>query len=201
MYRKLLKIIHDLYKWTMGFANKPYAVPALCVLAFIEASFFLIPPDVLLIAMSASQSQRAIIYAHWCTLFSVLGALFGYVLGWLFWAWIDDFFLHYILTPEQFQTVQSLFQEATFITIVLAAFTPIPFKVFTITGGVLQAPLLPFILGSVIGRGLRFYTQGVLFFIFGEKIRYSVEKHFEKVTWILGLFFLLLMIYMYLRVD
>ena len=137
----------------------------------------------------------------WCTLFSVLGALFGYVLGWFFWFWIDDFFLTYILTQEQFQSVQSLFQENTFTAILLAAFTPIPFKAFTITGGVLQAPLLPFILGSVIGRGLRFYLQGILFFIFGEKIRYSIEKHFEKITWSLGFLFLLLMIYYGLQVD
>lgn len=201
MYQKILKQIRYLYQWVMNCADKPFATPALCVVSFTEASFFLIPPDILLIAMSASQPKKAIIYAHWCTLFSVLGALFGYILGWMFWTLIDDFFFAYILTPEQFQTVQSLFQQNTFTAILLAAFTPIPFKAFTITGGVLQAPLLPFILGSIIGRGLRFYLQGVLFFIFGEKIKCHVEKHFEKATIALGFLFLFIVIYYYLHIE
>ena len=90
-------------------------------------------------------------------------------------------------TEQQFETVQALFQKNTFTAILLAAFTPIPFKVFTVMGGVLQAPLIPFLLGAIIGRSMRYYTLGLLFFIFGEKIRVYIERHFERVTLILGI--------------
>ena len=195
MYKKVFKKIYDLHTWVMSLAYTKFALPALCIVAFIEASFFLIPPDVLLIVMGASQPRKALIYAHWCTIFSVLGSLFGYLLGFLFWAILKDYFFEYILTQEQFQTVQSLFQANTFTAILLAAFTPIPFKVFTVTGGVLQVPLLPFLLGTIIGRGLRYYILGGLFFVFGDHIKVYVEKHFEKATLILGLLFILALIY------
>ncbi len=191
--------MHRLYEWTMGLSNTKVALPALCIVAFTESSFFLIPPDVLLIAMGASQPKKALTYAHWCTLFSVLGALFGYLLGFMFWTVIEDFFFAYILTQEQFQKVQLLFQSNTFTAIVLAAFTPIPFKVFTVVGGMLHVPLLPFVLGSIVGRGLRYYLLGGLFFIFGEKIKVYVERHFEKATLLIGLIFVLILIYYYFK--
>lgn len=197
MYKKVFKKIHYLHEWVMSLAHTKFALPALCIVAFTEASFFLIPPDVLLIVMGASQPKKALNYAYWCTVFSVLGSLFGYLVGFLFWALLKDYFFAYILTQEQFQTVQSLFQANTFTAILLAAFTPIPFKVFTITGGVLQVPILPFLLGTIIGRGLRYYILGGLFFVFGESIRVYVEKHFEKATLILGLLFLFALIYYY----
>lgn len=200
MYHKYLKYTKSLYRWVISFADHPLAIPILCVVAFTEASFFIVPPDVLLIAMSAGQPKRAIVYAHWCVLFSVLGALFGYVLGWAFWSSIDGVFFAYLLTPEQFEKVQMLFQDNTFTTVLLAAFTPIPFKAFTIIGGVMQAPLLPFISGSILGRGLRYYLLALAFFIFGKKIKASVEKYFEKVTLVLGFLFLLIVVYFSLKI-
>ena len=176
----------------MSFVDTKFAVPILCVVSFTESSFFLIPPDIFLIAMGANQPKRALTYAHLCTLFSVLGGLFGYLLGFMFWFVLQDYFFTYIATQEQFETVQSLFQANTFTAILLAAFTPIPFKVFTVMGGVLQVPLIPFILGAIIGRGMRYYLLGMLFFIFGEKIKFYVEKHFERAMLILGIVFIII---------
>ena len=199
MYKKIFQYIHSLYEWVIGLAEHRLALVALCVVAFTEASVFLIPPDVLLIAMGASQPKKSFTYAFYCTLFSVLGALFAYILGLTLWLYIENWFLTYLITPEQFQNVQVLFQKNTFTTILLAAFTPIPFKVFTITAGVLQAPLIPFLLGSIIGRGVRFYAIGGLFFIFGAKMKVYIEKHFETATCLLGLLFVLILIYYYFR--
>ena len=98
----------------------------------------------------------------------------------------------YIATQEQFETVQVLFRNNAFTAILLAAFTPIPFKVFTVMGGFLQVPLVPFILGAIIGRGMRYYTLGILFFVFGEKIKFYIEKYFERATLILGLILIII---------
>ena len=184
-------------RWLLSFTDTKFAVPILCVVAFTESSFFLIPPDIFLIAMGANKPKKALFYAHLCTFFSVLGGLFGYLLGFMFWSVLQEYFFAYIATQEQFETVQSLFQKNTFTAILLAAFTPIPFKVFTVMGGVLQAPLIPFILGAIIGRGMRYYALGLLFFIFGEKIKVYIEKHFERATLILGIILILIIAYYY----
>ena len=186
------KKMRQFSNWLLSFTDTKFAIPILCTVSFTESSFFLIPPDIFLIAMGANQPKKAFIYAHLCTFFSVLGGLFGYLLGFIFWSAFQDYFFTYIATQQQFETVQSLFQANTFTAILLAAFTPIPFKVFTVMGGMLHVPLIPFILGSIIGRGMRYYTLSALFFIFGEKIKGYVEKHFETATLILGLILIII---------
>ena len=198
MFNNFFKKMRHFSEWLMSFTDTKFATPILCTVSFTESSFFLIPPDIFLIAMGAHQPKKALTYAHFCTFFSVLGGLFGYLLGFMFWSAFQDYFFAYIATQEQFETVQSLFQANTFTAILLAAFTPIPFKVFTVLGGVLHAPLIPFILGAIIGRGLRYYTIGLLFFIFGEKIRFYIEKHFERVTLIFGIALIIIITCYYL---
>ncbi len=191
------KKMRQFSNWLLSFTDTKFATPILCTVAFTESSFFLIPPDIFLIAMGANQPKKALFYAHLCTFFSVLGGLFGYLLGFMFWSAFQDYFFAYIATEQQFETVQALFQKNTFTAILLAAFTPIPFKVFTVMGGVLQAPLIPFLLGAIIGRSMRYYTLGLLFFIFGEKIRVYIERHFERVTLILGVILVIIIAYYY----
>ena len=180
--KKLSEWTHRTYDWVIGWSEHKWALPVLCAISFTEASFFLIPPDILLIALAAGKPKRALIYAFWTTVFSVLGGLFGYWIGMTFWIYVKDYFFTYAFNETQFLLVQKYFQENTFTAIVIAAFTPIPFKAFTVVGGVLGAPLIPFILGSIFGRGARYFLLGVLFFLFGDKIRHFVEKHFERVT-------------------
>jgi membrane protein YqaA with SNARE-associated domain len=192
--------MHKMYEWTMKWSEHKFAVPILCLLSFVEASFFLIPPDVLLITMSAVKPRKALYYAFYTTLFSVLGALFGYWIGMTIWEHVQGYFFAYIFTPEQFEFVKSQFDENTFLAIVIAAFTPIPFKAFTVIGGILSAPLAPFILGAIVGRSGRYFMLSGLFFIFGEKIKEQIDKHFEKATLIIGaLFVLIVAVYMYAR--
>ena len=195
MKLNFFKKMRQFSNWLMSFTDTKFATPILCTVSFTESSFFLIPPDIFLIAMGAHQPKKSLFYAHLCTFFSVLGGLFGYLLGFMFWSVFQDYFFAYIATQEQFEKAQSLFQANTFTAILLAAFTPIPFKVFTVLGGVLHVPLIPFTLGAIIGRGMRYYTIGLLFFIFGEKIRVYIEKHFETATLVLGLILVIIIAY------
>ncbi len=200
MYKRIMDSIRKLYDWVLGWAEHKWAVPALCVVSFTESSFFLVPPDVLLIAMGTSRPKRAFLYAFWTMFFSVLGALFGYYIGMVFWDSVKEYFFEYLFTQAQFDLVKLKFDDATFFVMFSAALTPIPFKAFTVFAGTLGAPILPFVLGSIAGRSIRYFLLAGLFFVFGEKIKDYVDKHFEKVTIRITLLFgLLILVYWYIK--
>lgn len=175
--------IKKLYYWVLHWADTRFAVPALFVLAFVESSFFPIPPDVLLIAMSMGIPQRAFWYATVCSVGSVLGGVGGWVIGFYFYeaigARIIDFF-HY---QKQFDHVMGLYQEHAFLAILVAAFTPIPYKVFTIAAGLnATVPLWTLVWASAVGRSGRFFIVSAMFYFFGPKIKVFVDKYFEWLT-------------------
>jgi membrane protein YqaA with SNARE-associated domain len=128
----------------LGWAETPYGVPALFVLAFIESSFFPIPPDVLLIALALSAPTRAFRFAAWCTLGSVLGGLFGYFIGYALWATFEPYLIPHVFSQEKFVLVTDKYNEYGELAVFIAAFTPIPYKVFTIAAGVAKLNLLGF---------------------------------------------------------
>ena len=176
-----------LYDWVLSLASHRFALPSLCAVSLTEASIFLIPPDVLLIAMGAEKPKKALKYAFYCTIFSVLGAILGYLLGAFVWGYIDDYVYRFLFSEETVGLVKDAFHKNTFTAVLLAAFTPIPFKAFTLIGGTLSVPWVPFILGSIVGRSLRYFLIGGLFFIFGQSVKVYIEKHFEKATLIIGI--------------
>ena len=137
--------LRKLYNWVLSWAESKWAVPALFILAFMESSFFPIPPDVLMIAMALSKSEKSLWYSTVCTVGSVLGALFGYVIGYWFWAVVGDYFFAYIpgFTHELFDQVTKMYQDNTSFIVFTSAFTPIPYKVFTITAGFSVSTLHP----------------------------------------------------------
>ncbi|MDD2623668.1 MAG: DedA family protein [Candidatus Riflebacteria bacterium] len=158
-------IIKRLYDWVLSWAQHPAAVPALFILAFVESSFFPIPPDVLMIAMALAKPASSILYSTVCTAGSVFGATFGYIIGYAFWQAVGGYFFDYIpgFTPELFSQICKSYEENSYIIIFSAAFTPIPYKVFTVTAGVSKISVLPFVMASIVGRGTRFYLVGILF--------------------------------------
>jgi membrane protein YqaA with SNARE-associated domain len=168
----------NLYHWVLKWAGHPYAYPVLCFVSFIESSFFPIPVYPLLIAMSIQRPRQAIHYALGAAGCSVLGALLGYGIGFYFWDVAQGFFFKYIFSQEFFELVASKYQDNTFVAVMIASITPIPFKVFTITGGAMHVPVIPFMLGALCGRSPRFLVIGFLFYFKGEKVRYWIEKHF-----------------------
>jgi membrane protein YqaA with SNARE-associated domain len=181
----------DLYHWVLKWAGHPRAFYVLCFISFIESSFFPIPVYPLLIAMSIQIPRKSLLYSLGAALSSVLGALLGYAIGYYFWDVTHTFFFTYIFSEEFFNLVASKYQGNTFVSVMIASITPVPFKVFTITGGAMHVPVLPFMLGALCGRSPRFIIIGLLFYFKGEKVRYWIEKHFTTFMYVVSAFVIL----------
>jgi len=173
-----------LYLWVLHWADTPYGTPALFILSFAESSFFPIPPDVLQIALSVSKPKRSFYYATVSGIGSILGALLGWCIGYLFWSATQDFFFNWMpgFTPDVFHMVETRYQQNAFAAIALAAFTPIPYKVFTIAAGVCGVSLQMLIVASILGRFARFYLVAACFYFFGPTIKDLLEKYFGIIT-------------------
>ncbi|HOY68859.1 MAG TPA: YqaA family protein [Candidatus Ozemobacteraceae bacterium] len=179
-----MQFVRRLYDWTLSLAARPGAIWALFAIAFAESSFFPIPPDVLLIAMTLAQPAKGLWYATVCTLGSVSGALFGYLIGFAFWAVVGEYFFRYIpgFSHEVFDQVCRSYEQHSVLIVFTAAFTPIPYKVITITAGVSHISLLPFILASMFGRAGRFFLVSGLLMKFGPPVKEFIEKYFNLLT-------------------
>lgn len=170
------------YDWTLAWAYRPTASVALFVLAFAESSFFPVPPDVLLMPLALGNRRKWLRYATLCTVGSVLGAVAGYLIGWLLWEAqpVRAFFFHIPgITPEGFAKVEALYKEWDFWVVFTAGFTPIPFKLITITAGVFQINFPVFVLASIVSRGARFFLVAGLMRLFGPTITPFIEKYFN----------------------
>lgn len=176
----LLRPLRRAYAWMLGFADRPYAEWALFGLSFAEASFFPIPPDPLLLAMGAGRPARALRYAALTTVASVLGALLGYAIGVFLMDTLGRWLLD-LYDPERaiWVRIEAWYAANGMLALLLAAITPIPFKVFTIASGAMGFPFLPFAAASLLGRGLRFGTEGVLLRFFGAPIAAWIERWFD----------------------
>ncbi len=188
--------IRRMYDWVLSWADTPYGVPALFVLSFAESSFFPIPPDVLLIALAISIPARAFRFAAWCTLASVLGGLFGYFIGYALWTTFEPYLIPRVFSQEKFAYVTGQYNEYSFLAVFIAAFTPVPYKVFTVAAGVAQLNILGFVLASIVGRGGRFFLVAFVIRLLGPKAKQWIDEYFNIATIIgtvllIGGFFLL----------
>lgn len=184
------RVMRKLYNWTLKWGKTKNAKFALFGLAFAESSFFPIPPDVLLIAMTVANRFKWWIFATIATTGSVLGGIAGYFIGLLLFGTIGQAIVDFYHLQRYFEVVQVKYAENAFLAVFTAAFTPIPFKVFTIAGGVFQIPLPSLVIGSLFGRAGRFFAVALALRIFGEKISNAIEKYFD----ILSLLFMVLLI-------
>jgi membrane protein YqaA with SNARE-associated domain len=177
-------LIRRLYDWVLHWAHTPYGTPALGVLATAESSFFPIPPDPLLMALAMSRPDRSIWYAFVCSACSVVGGAIGYLIGMQLWHGVSDFFFANVpgFTHEVFNIVAQKYNENAFLAVFTAAFTPIPYKVFTIAGGVFQVNFLEFMIASVVGRSMRFFLVAGLIWKFGASIKETIDKYFDWVA-------------------
>jgi membrane protein YqaA with SNARE-associated domain len=174
-------LLKRLYSWVLHWADTPYGLPALCVLAFVESSFFPIPPDVLLIALCIGAPRKAFKFVFWAALFSVLGGVLGYYIGYAFYEEVGKRIIDFFHYQEQFDKVKALYGEYGFLAIVTAGFTPIPYKVFTIAAGVCHdtVSLLTLVSASIVGRTGRFALVGAAIFYLGPKIKPLLDKYLE----------------------
>jgi membrane protein YqaA with SNARE-associated domain len=174
--------VRRLYDWVLSWAESPYGALALFVLAFVEASFFIIPPDVLLIALCVGQSRRAFYFAAVCTVGSVAGGVFGYVIGLQLYEVIGLPIIEFYDAQEAFQKVGDLYRANLVMALGTAGFTPIPYKVFTIAAGAFAVPFVPFVLISAVSRGARFFLVSGLIRLFGPQIKSFIDRYFNLLT-------------------
>lgn len=171
-----------LYDRVIAWSAHRRAPAILSTLSFAESSFFPIPPDVMLIPMCLARPLKGWAYAALCTLFSVLGGLAGYLIGKLAFAWIEPWLMASRYAGI-FTDAVAAFETWGFWYILLAGFTPIPYKVFTISAGVVGMPGLAFVLGSVIGRGGRFFLVAALIRLGGENLAANMRKYIDLIGW------------------
>lgn len=158
--------------------NSNYPLIGLCLIAFAESSFFPIPPDTILIPLALINSRLALFYALLTTIFSVIGGIFGYFIGNKGGKPIVNKFI----SDEKLYKVKLYYNKYDAWAIILAAFTPIPYKIFTIAAGLFDLNIKKFIIASTIGRGGRFFIVSGLIFIFGPQIKYFLTNYFEIFT-------------------
>ncbi|MDR1695108.1 MAG: DedA family protein [Endomicrobium sp.] len=183
-------VVRRLYDWTAGWAHKKSSDYALFSIAFIESSFFPIPPDVLLIPLVAANPGNWWKKALICTFGSVCGAFLGYAIGYLFYETAGIIIVNFYNMQDAVKILGEKYADNAFLAIFAGAFTPIPYKAMTITAGMFKISLLTLFIASVIGRGARFFMVAGALRIFGEKIKYTVEKYFD----VLSIAFLILLI-------
>ena len=173
-----------LYDRVIAWSAHRRAPSILAALSFAESSFFPIPPDVMLIPMCLARPLKGWAYAALCTLFSVLGGMAGYLVGKLAFSWIEPWLMASSYAGIFTNAVAS-FETWGFWYILLAGFTPIPYKVFTISAGVVGMPGLAFVLGSVVGRGGRFFLVAALIRLGGENLAANMRKYIDLIGWVM----------------
>lgn len=173
-----MDLIHSIVDWMISWAGTPYAPLALFILTFWESSFFPLPPDPLLIAMAVAEPTNAPFFALICTIASVMGAALGYFIGKKGGRPI----VYRLFKENKVQAVEKLYQRYDVWAVGAAAFTPIPYKVFTITAGIAELRFWTFILVSIVGRGARFFLLGMLVYFFGPQIQNIIDQYFELLT-------------------
>ncbi|GMU91509.1 MAG: DedA family protein [Candidatus Hydrogenedentota bacterium] len=179
-----MRHVKRLYDWVLSWADTPYGGAALFVLAFAESSFFPVPPDVLLIALCLGNREKWFRFAMLCTVASLLGGLVGYAIGWGLWHLVDQLFFSYVpgFTEAQFERVRGLYEQWNFWIVFIAAFTPIPYKVITVSAGVFGINVVMFAIASCVGRAARFFIVSYLLHRYGEPIHGFIEKRFNLLT-------------------
>jgi membrane protein YqaA with SNARE-associated domain len=180
-----MRLFAPIYERTLALASHPRAPSILVVLSAAESIFFPVPPDVMLAPMTLAQPRRGLYYATICTAASVIGGLIGYMLGAFAFELISPL-LHRFGYWDHFAHAQELFAKWGFWIVVLAGFSPIPYKVFTIASGVLGMALLPFVLGSIVGRGGRFFLVAGLIMWGGARMESTLRRHVELLGLAVG---------------
>ena len=178
-----MKIFSPLYERAIKWARHPKAPWYLGGLSFAESSFFPIPPEVMLGPMVLAKRDKAWWFATITTITSVLGGIAGYLIGWLAFEVVEPYLMQWGYA-EKFELAESWFQEWGVWVVFIAGFSPIPYKLFTISAGALSMSFLPFVIASIIGRGARFFLVAGLIKLGGEKMESAIKNNVDLLGWI-----------------
>ncbi|NOR52024.1 MAG: DedA family protein [Gammaproteobacteria bacterium] len=192
-----MKLFSALYDRVLHWAKHPHAERYLATLSFAESSFFPIPPDVMMIPMVLSRPEKGWWLASLTTLFSVLGGIAGYFIG--LWGFeLVEPIIHQAGYGARFERVVEWFGEWGIWVVFIAGFSPIPYKLFTISAGMLQMMFIPFIIASFIGRGGRFYLVAGLIRWGGEGMEQKLRHYIDRIGWtVVALIVIGIMIYQF----
>jgi membrane protein YqaA with SNARE-associated domain len=175
-----------LYNWVIHFADTPHGERALFLLSFAESSFFPVPPDVLLAPLTLGAPKKWFRFALSCSIASVLGGILGYFIGVFLWEQIGGWVFAHLgaigFTEENFAAFQEAYKKYDFWIVFTCGFTPLPYKVCTITAGVARIMFPGFLIASAISRSARFFIVAGLFGWKGEAIRPFIEKYFNWLS-------------------
>ncbi|MGD2271183.1 MAG: VTT domain-containing protein [Desulfobacterales bacterium] len=172
-------MLRRLYDWVLHWAATPFGTWALFLLALSESSFFPIPPDVLLIALAVAIPQKSFTYASICSVGSVIGGCLGYLIGWQFMSSIGEKIISFYGLNEKVDSIAQLYMTYDAWAIGIAGFTPIPYKLFTISAGAFKINFSVFIFASLVSRSARFFLVGGLIYIFGARIKSFIDRYFD----------------------
>ncbi|MDG6772972.1 DedA family protein [Thiomicrorhabdus sp. ZW0627] len=178
-----MSLFSTLYDKTITWAKHPKAPWYLGGMSFAESSFFPIPPDVMLMPMALAKPEKAFQYAWIATIFSLIGGLLGYAIGYwlleLVWPMIQS-----IGYEARYHEVEGFFEEYGVWIVFVAGFSPIPYKLFTVTAGATNMALLPFLLASLVGRGARFFLVAWVMKVGGERYQEKIRKWIDWLGWL-----------------
>ncbi len=192
-----MKIFTVLYNKTLAWAKHRFAPHILAVLTFAESVFFPIPPDVMLAPMVLAKPHRAWRYATITTIASLLGGIAGYALGYyMFEPWIQPLITEFGY-QARFDRAVSWFKEWGVWVVFIAGFSPVPYKLFTVSAGFLHMLFIPFVIASVVGRGMRFFLVAGLIHFGGEAMEKKIRQSVDVIGW--GLVVLVIILYFILR--
>ena len=184
-----MNIVKRLYDWMLSWGNSRWGAWALFFFALAESSFFPIPPDVLLIALCLGVVTKAFRYAAICLSGSIVGAMIGYAIGFFLWqspsgeyTALANWFFQHVFSVDSFQNVGALYDKYNFWIVFTAGFTPLPYKLFTITGGLFHINFVMFLIASIVSRGLRFFLIAGLIWKFGAPIKSFIDKYFNLLA-------------------
>jgi len=180
----MMKYIRQLYDWTLRIAAHRHATWGLAGVSFVESSFFPIPPDVILIPMCVANRKKAFFYAAICTISSVIGGLFGYAIGYFLFETVGEAILKFYGMTERFAELQKMGHEDFGWLIFAKGLTPFPYKIMTITAGLIQMSIPVFIVSSICARALRFFLVAALLWKYGAPIQEFIEKRLGLMTFL-----------------
>ncbi|HIE75722.1 MAG TPA: DedA family protein [Gammaproteobacteria bacterium] len=179
-----MKIFTPLYNAALRWATHRHASRYLSALSFAESSFFPIPPDVMLAPMVLARRDRAWFLAGLTTVASVAGGLFGYLIGKFLFGTVAEPIIEFYDARSAFERARTWFEIYGVWVVFIAGFTPIPYKIFTISAGLIGMSLVPFMLASLVGRGARFFLVAGLILLGGEALETQLRRHVDTIGWV-----------------
>ncbi|RCU51876.1 MULTISPECIES: YqaA family protein [Corallincola] len=179
-----MKLFSPMYNWVMVKVRHRHAPAYLYGMSFAESVFFPIPVDVMLAPMTLAKPEKAWHYAAWSTVFSVLGGIVGYWLGYFLFDVLVEPAINAAGYQDKFAHAISWFERWGVWVVFLAGFSPIPYKVFTVSAGMLQMVFFPFVLASICGRGMRFFLVSALMRWGGAKMEAKLRDNIDLMGWL-----------------